>query len=163
LRFLRSFADNYSFRDKSIRRIRRLGRTADMTAVVLGVGCDRGASLATLESAIAEALAGLGPLTVRCIATIDRKGNEPAILALSAARGWPLRLYPATALARVEIPSPSETVRRVMDTPSVAEAAALLAAAAGTADLLVPKRRYRGSDGKNATVAVALCVARMER
>lgn len=133
-----------------------------MTSVALGIGCDRGASLATLEAAIAHALAGSGPLTIRCLATIDRKGDEPAILALAEARGWPLRLYPAEDLARVEVPSPSETVRRVMGTPAVAEAAALLAAGARAADLLVPKHRYRGTDGKNATIAVALWTHRPE-
>jgi cobalt-precorrin 5A hydrolase len=126
-----------------------------MRPVAIGIGCDRGASLATLESAIAAALVGLGPIDVRGLATIDRKGDEPAILALAQARGWPLRLYSAADLAPVEVPSPSETVRRVMGTPAVAEAAALLAAGANATDLLVPKRRYRGADGKNATVAVA--------
>ncbi len=126
-----------------------------MKPVALGIGCDRGASLETLESAIAQATEGLGPLSVRCLATIDRKGDEPAILALAAARGWPLRLFPAPDLALVEVPSPSETVRLVMGTPAVAEAAALLAAGAKAADLLVPKHRYRGADGKNATVSVA--------
>ncbi|MEN9482155.1 MAG: hypothetical protein RJB37_35 [Pseudomonadota bacterium] len=55
------------------------------------------------------------------------------------------------------VPNPSETVRRHTGTPSVSEAAALLAA--GRADemraLVVEKHRLRGPDGRHATVSVA--------
>ena len=126
-----------------------------MTSVAIGLGCDRGASLATLEAALTEAAQGLGEITVRALATIDRKGDELAILELCEKRGWPLRLYPAEALARVAVPNPSATVLRVMGTPAVAEAAALLAAGTQMNDLLVEKHRHRGADGKNATVSIA--------
>ena len=126
-----------------------------MTPVTIGLGCDRGAALATLEAALTEATRGLGEIAVRAIATIDRKGDELAILELCARRGWPLRLYPAEALAQVAVPHPSATVMRVMGTPAVAEAAALLAAGVEMNDLLVEKYRYRGTDGKNATVSIA--------
>ena len=52
------------------------------------------------------------------------------------------------------VPSPSATVKRIMGTPSVCEAAALLAG--GSRTLLVPKRPYRGADGKHATIALAV-------
>lgn len=124
-----------------------------MIEVALGIGCDRGAALATLEAALAQATADLGPVQVRCIASIDRKGDEPAILALAVALGVPVRLYTADALSQVAVPNPSQTVQRVMGTPSVSEAAALLAS--GGRSLLIPKRPYRGADGKNATIALA--------
>ena len=60
-----------------------------------------------------------------------------------------------TELASVPVPHPSETVRKYTGTPSVSEAAALLAAGAGMDQLIVEKLRYRGPDGRNATVSIA--------
>lgn len=128
-----------------------------MTRVILGLGCDRGTSLDTLATAVTRALAAanLPPEAVAGAATIDRKHDEAAILALASRQGWPLRFFSAEALAQVEVPSPSETVRKYMGTPAVAEAAALLAAGARMGDLLLEKYKYKGSDGKNATVSIA--------
>jgi len=125
--------------------------------VTLGLGCDRGTSLETLQQAIdhALALAGLHRDAIDEIATIDKKSDEPAMLQLAAVHHWPLRFFSAEALARVEVPSPSETVRQYMGTPAVAEAAALLAANTDMQNLLLEKFKYKGSDGKNATVSIA--------
>lgn len=128
-----------------------------MTPVTIGLGCDRGAALATFETALADATGALGEIVVCAVATIDRKGDEVAILELCAKHGWPLRLYPAAALAQVAVPCPSATVLRVMGTPAVAEAAALLAAGTQMDDLLVAKHKYRGADGKHVTVSIARC------
>jgi cobalt-precorrin 5A hydrolase len=69
-----------------------------------------------------------------------------------------LRFYPPEQLAAVPVPNPSETVRKHTGTPSVSEAAALLAAgAAGPEALLVEKHKCRGTDGRSATVSVARC------
>ncbi|EGV18992.1 cobalamin biosynthesis protein [Thiocapsa marina] len=127
-----------------------------MIEVALGIGCDRGAAPATLKAALDQATAGLGPLQICCIASIDRKGDEPAILALADALRVPFRLFTAEALSGVSVPNPSRTVQRIMGTPSVSEAAALLAS--GASALLLPKYRYRGADGKHATVALALWI-----
>ncbi|MBK1645594.1 cobalamin biosynthesis protein CbiG [Thiocapsa imhoffii] len=125
-----------------------------MIAVVLGVGCDRGTPLTTLEAALElPVVTALGPVHIHCIASIDRKSDEPAILALAAAREVPLRFYPAAVLARVRVPSPSLQVRRLVGTPSVCEAAALLAG--GARSLIVPKQVLRGPDGKHVTIALA--------
>lgn len=125
--------------------------------VVVGIGCDRGTPLATLEHALQLALSqgGVAPSAVVALATIDKKSDEVAILELAAHHGWPLQFYRAEELALVEVPSPSETVRKYMGTPAVAEAAALLAARTDMRDLLVEKLKYRGTDGKNATVSLA--------
>ena len=53
------------------------------------------------------------------------------------------------------MPNPSETVRKYTGTPSVSEAAALLAAGAGMDQLIVEKLKFRGPDGRNATVSIA--------
>jgi cobalt-precorrin 5A hydrolase len=128
-----------------------------MTRITLGLGCDRGASLETLEGAVARCLeiTKLNYDAVAEVATIDKKSDERAIQQLATLHAWPLRFFSAEALARVEVPSPSQTVRKHMGTPAVAEAAALLAAGAHMEDLLLEKCRYKGTDGKNATVSIA--------
>lgn len=124
--------------------------------LVLGIGCDRGASQQTLESAIDQALALVDQphSAVTALATIDQKSDEEALLALAAQHGWPLHFYSAGELATVTVPNPSETVRKYMGTPAVAEAAAMLAARGGVENLILEKHKYRGSDGKNATVSI---------
>lgn len=126
--------------------------------VALGMGCDRGVSLQTVEEALMMALARCGrlPIHVRVMASIEAKRDETALLALSTAEGWPCQWLPADRLAQVPVPNPSSTVMRFMGTPSVSEAAALVAAGSGDSqDLLVEKLRHRGPCGKHATVSVA--------
>ncbi|WP_416233176.1 precorrin-3B C(17)-methyltransferase [Cyanobium gracile] len=129
----------------------------------LGIGCERDTSLPVLERLVAQGLAqqGLAPEAVAGLASIDRKGDEPALLALAEQHGWPLRLYDAATLAAVTVPHPSEAVAREMGTPSVAEAAALQAAweaASEAPRLLLEKRIGRAATGERgaATLAVAL-------
>lgn len=120
-------------------------------SLVAGVGTSSGAPADDLEALLAGALdgAGLAPASLAEVVTVDLKASEPAVVALAAGRGVPLRTFPASALADVEVPSPSAAVRSAVGTPSVAEAAALLAAGPG-AELVVPKRK-----SATATVAVA--------
>jgi cobalt-precorrin 5A hydrolase len=130
--------------------------TGASARVAAGLGCDRGTPLATVEDALEQALrgVGLGLADVCVLASIEAKADEAAFLQLAAARGWPLRFFAASELATVAVPNPSETVRRHMGTPSVSEAAALLAARSDV--LLVEKFKLRGADGRNATVSLAL-------
>lgn len=121
--------------------------------VAVGIGCQRGAALDTLAGAVDAALRDLGPVTVRCLASHRGKAGEPALRALAEARGWPLAVYPVERLASVPVPNPSARVAAEVAAPSVAEAAALLAAGANW--LVVPKRRSVGPDGKAVIVAVA--------
>lgn len=128
-----------------------------MVAVVLGIGCDRGASQETLTAAVAQCLtqAGLDIDAVRALATIDKKCDEPGLLALAESLGLSLTFYTAEVLARVPVPNPSAAVMKHMGTPAVAEAAALLAAHTDVRDLIIEKHKYRGADGKHATVSIA--------
>lgn len=123
---------------------------------MLGVGCDRGASRETLEKAITEALKEISgdPSGVAGMASIDRKSDEPAIVDLARERDWPLHFYAARELAEVAVPNPSEIVLKYMGTPAVSEAAAILAAGASQEDLLLEKFKFKGGDGKHATVSV---------
>ncbi|WP_026600447.1 cobalamin biosynthesis protein [Methylomonas sp. 11b] len=125
--------------------------------VMIGMGCDRNASLDTLRQALAQALwrCGLDVSTVAGLASIDKKNDEAALLQLAQLHRWPLFFYPAEVLAAIPVPNPSEVVMKYMGTPAVAEAAALRAANAELSDLLVEKHKYCGTDGKNATVSIA--------
>ncbi len=124
--------------------------------VVLGIGCDRGTPLQTLEEVIDRALSSisLNKNHVLQLATIDKKNDEQAILQLAQKYHWPLNFYSAEQLAKIEVPSPSAVVLKYMGTPSVSEAAAILAAETTMDDLLVEKYKLRGFDGKNATVSI---------
>ncbi|MEG3638517.1 cobalamin biosynthesis protein [Magnetococcus sp. PR-3] len=125
--------------------------------LVLGMGCDRNTPLETLETAVTLALqeAGCNRKDVQRLATIEAKKDEVALLALAEQQGWPLDLHGAEALAAVSVPNPSDVVLKYMGTPAVAEAAALLSGGSpGWEALLVEKLKYRGTDGKNATVSV---------
>ena len=124
--------------------------------VVLGVGCDRNTSLTTLETAVNQALVTiqLNKNNVASVATIDKKSDEQAILQLTKKNEWPLHFFTAEQLAKVPVPNPSEVVLKYMGTPTVSEAAAILAADVTMQDLLLEKYKYLGKDGKNATVSI---------
>lgn len=125
--------------------------------LVVGLGCDRGATLEMVERGVDRLLLahGLSPKSVREIATVDQKGDEPAFVALSERRQWPLRTFCAEELDGVTgIENPSEIVKRFVGTRGVAEPAALRAS--GSARLLVPKQVYTEENaGRSMTFAVA--------
>ena len=125
----------------------------------LGMGCERNTSLSLLERLLEQTLGDqqLAPESVAGLASIDRKADEPALLALAAKRGWPVRWFRADSLGAVPVPTPSAAVAQEMGTASVAEAAALLAAGPA-AQLLQTKRIEHAHPGEHgaATLAVAL-------
>ncbi len=124
--------------------------------IIIGLGCDRDTPLSTLETALDLALqqAGMNRRQIRSLASIDKKADETALLDLSRRHGWPLTFFSAGELAAIEVPNPSEVVMKYMGTPAVSEAAALLAAQTDMSDLLVEKFKYRGTDGRNATISI---------
>ena len=125
--------------------------------IALGLGCDRGTPAATIAQCIAEALLACDKTLadVQAVASIDLKADEAGLLQVIAENGWLCLFYPATELAAVDVPNPSETVRKHTGTPSVSEAAALLAAHADQSHLIIEKHKLRGPDGRNATVSIA--------
>lgn len=124
-------------------------------SLVAGVGASRGVPAAEVAELLHRALAeaGLDPASLRCLATADIKADEAGIRSTADALGVPLVTWPATRLAAVDVPHPSEVVRAAVGTPSVAEAAALLGpdGRADDATLLV---------GKTATAMATVAVAR---
>jgi cobalt-precorrin 5A hydrolase len=122
--------------------------------ITLGLGCDRGTPATTIARCIDEALAQAQATLadVQAVASIDLKADEIGLAEVASANGWLIRFYAAAELALVAVPNPSETVRKYTGTPSVSEAAALLAAGADQTYLIIEKHKLRGPDGRNATV-----------
>ena len=125
--------------------------------VALGLGCDCNTPITTLRAAIDEALAvcHAALFDIAAVGSIDLKASEPALLTLAEEQNWSIRFYPAAELSKVDVPNPSETVRAHTGTPSVSEAAALLAAGTDKRHLLIEKHCHQGPDGRNATVSIA--------
>ncbi|SCF14123.1 precorrin-3B C(17)-methyltransferase [Micromonospora chokoriensis] len=124
-------------------------------SLVAGVGASRGVPAEEVAELLHRVLAeaGLHPASLRCLASADVKADEAGIRSTADALGVPLVTWPATRLAAIDVPHPSEVVRAAVGTPSVAEAAALLGAdgRADDATLLV---------GKTATAMATVAVAR---
>ncbi|MCX5344373.1 precorrin-3B C(17)-methyltransferase [Streptomyces atratus] len=123
-------------------RIVELGAQAAVlrpASLAVGVGASKGAPPEEVVGLLVDALreAGLSPLSIAELVTVDAKADEPGIVAAASQLGVPLRTYAADELARIEVPNPSGAPLATVGTPSVAEAAAL--AAGG--ELLVPKRK----------------------
>jgi cobalt-precorrin 5A hydrolase/precorrin-3B C17-methyltransferase len=123
------------------------------SSLVVGAGASRGADPGGLAAAVAAALdaSGRDPACVSAVATAEVKADEPAVVALACSLGVPLLTYPAEVLAARPVPNPSPVVDAAVGTPSVAEAAALLAA--GPDSTLVSEKTV--SAGRDSTVAVA--------
>jgi cobalt-precorrin 5A hydrolase len=128
--------------------------------LVLGIGCDRNTPLELVERGVNTILErhALSEKCVAALATIDKKADEAALLALSQKRGWPLRHFSAEQLdgldARHGVENPSEQVKTFVGTRGVCEPAALLASRATR--LLVPKQKYtEEAAARSMTLAVA--------
>lgn len=124
-------------------------------SLVVGVGAVRGAPLGEVYGLVTDALrdAGLSPLSVAELATVDAKAREPGVVGAARLLGVRLVSYPADRLAEVSarVPHPSDAARTAVGTPSVAEAAAL----ADGGELLVPKRKS-APEGRPAGVTCAV-------
>jgi len=127
----------------------------------LGLGCERGTSQELITRLVDQELdrLDLAPEAIAGMASIDRKSDEQAFLALAQERGWAQQWMPAATLNAIAVPNPSDAVAAEMGTASVAEAAALIAAGPG-ARLLLNKTIARAQDGEQgaATLAIATCV-----
>lgn len=112
---------------------------AATSSLVVGIGAGKGVPAEEVRGLIEVALrdAGLSPASVAVLATVDAKAGEPGIVEAAARLGVPIVTYTADALARVDVPNPSDAPLAATGTPSVAEAAALC----GGGELLVPKRK----------------------
>jgi cobalt-precorrin 5A hydrolase len=122
------------------------------SSLVAGIGCNRNTRPEEMKELLfgtlhASCLAGA---SLRSLASIDLKADEPGIAALAQELGLPLEFFDREQIGGVEdaMPTPSAAVKKHIGVKSVCEAAAILASRGGM--LIVPKRSSR-----NATVAIA--------
>jgi cobalt-precorrin 5A hydrolase/precorrin-3B C17-methyltransferase len=125
----------------------------------VGVGCERGTPQGVIEAAIDQVCQAnhLAVGAIAGLASLDLKADEVGLVALCAERQWPLRCFTAEDLKAIPVPNPSPVVAAAVQTPSVAEAAAILAA---QGELRVAKQvvRIEGQPG-----AVTVAIAQAER
>ncbi|MEW6388212.1 MAG: cobalamin biosynthesis protein [Thermodesulfobacteriota bacterium] len=117
--------------------------------LVAGVGCHQGTPAAEIVQFIKATFREnrLSLLSLKALATIERKKEEPGLKEAARSLGVELLWFTATELEGIKVPHPSPQVARHLGVKSVSEAAALRA---GGVELIVPKQK-----AKNATLAVA--------
>lgn len=112
-------------------------------AVTLGIGCRRGTEQAHLETAMEEFLdqSAIPAEAVRGLATIDLKRDEPGVLALAQAHGWPITFFTAEELAAEtgDFP-PSAFVAKTTGVDNVCQRAAQRAGGS----IIIPKTVCQG-------------------
>lgn len=111
---------------------------------IVGLGCRRGVSSEEISSALAKTM---GTKKIGLIATCTLKSDEKGLLEYAESKGLKLVFFTPEELSKIEVPSPSEKVKKHIDSHSVSEAAAI--AAGGR--IISPKSIHGGK----ITVAVA--------
>ena len=96
----------------------------------VGIGCKRGTSWQLIDQAIKQVFREnqLFQSAIAGIATIDTKASEVGLVELCNLRNLPLKTFSAQILSCVFVPNPATITDHKVGTPSVAEAAAILAA-----------------------------------
>jgi cobalt-precorrin 5A hydrolase len=120
-------------------------------SLVAGMGCNRGTDVEEMRDLLVDTFAAnrLAISSLRTLATVDLKADEPGMLALAESLNLPLTVFSRDRLKGVaQVPTPSTMVEKHIGVKSVCEAAALLATNRGR--LIVPKQKTA-----NVTVAVA--------
>ncbi|MBD2362270.1 cobalamin biosynthesis protein [Anabaena minutissima FACHB-250] len=126
----------------------------------IGFGCQSGISSELLLVAIEQVFQNYGLLQTEIVglATIDIKASEPGLIDFCHSYNLPLKTFSAEILSTVAVPHPTVAIAKIVGTPSVAEASAILAASHLNlaVKLLVPKQivRLPGQPGA-VTIAVA--------
>jgi cobalt-precorrin 5A hydrolase / precorrin-3B C17-methyltransferase len=120
----------------------------------IGLGCERNTSRELIEQAIDETCQTyhLAKEAIAGIVSIDLKADETGIVEVCQRRNLIFKTFTAEQLNQVDVPTPSKVVKEEVGTPSVAEAAAILAGK----NLLVSKQIFKSDDRLGAvTVAIA--------
>lgn len=124
------------------------GAGEEPVPLVAGVGARPGVPAGEVLELLRATLAAVdGGARIVALATVTARATEPGLLTAARRLGIPLRSFPAADLAAVRVPEPSAAAAAAVGTPSVAEAAALLAAGRG-AELLVGKRKSAPRGGR---------------
>ena len=124
---------------------------------VLGLGCARNANPAEMWEQVQAVLdeAGVAVGAVAAVASIDLKGDEPAMIEVAKRLGKPLRLFSAAELEAetTRLENPSEVVFAEVGCHGVSEGAAL-AMVGAEGSLRIAKRKTA-----NVTVALGEAIA----
>ena len=125
----------------------------------VGIGCERGTSRELIETAIDETCKTyhLATEAIAGIASINLKADESGIVEICQRRNLAFKTFAPEQLNQVDVPTPSEVVKREVGSASVAEAAAILAGE----NLLVSKQIFK-SDNQSGAVTVAIAKAETE-
>ncbi|MHC5861156.1 cobalamin biosynthesis protein [Nostoc sp.] len=96
----------------------------------VGIGCKRRTSWQLIDGAIEQVFREnqLFTSAIAGLATIDTKASEVGLVELCHLRNLPLKTFSAEILRSVCVPNPATITDHKVGTPSVAEAAAILAA-----------------------------------
>lgn len=127
----------------------------------VGIGCQKGISGKLVSIAIEKVLRDtqFTYSAIAGIATIESKASEMGLREFCQVHNFPLKTFTAEILAGVNVPNPAKIIAQIVGTPSVAEAAAILAAMeiSSQARLLVPKQIFRlPEEAGVVTVAIAV-------
>lgn len=125
----------------------------------LGIGCRKGLNGDPMEmhQYIISTLIdnNLCPESLADISSIDLKKDEVILALLSyGIMNRPFKTYPADTLDKLSVPNPSAKVKKVTQSSSVAEAAAIQSAGGGL--LLLEKQKGRLGENNDYTFAVAM-------
>lgn len=118
--------------------------------IIAGIGCNSGTSADEIEAMVSKIFAEnkFSFSAIHSLATIDKKGKEPGLIAFAQRHDINVRLFTPEELNSVKGITRSEAAFRATGANAVAEPAALLAA--GTNRLLVTKQKCG-----NVTLALA--------
>jgi cobalt-precorrin 5A hydrolase len=120
-------------------------------SLVVGIGCNRNTAKDEIKGLLLAVMKNhrLAVGSLKCIASVSIKNDEPGLLGLATDLGLPITFFDKPELKQVEgIQTPSAMVEKHLGVKSVCEAAAILASNQGT--LIVPKHTT-----PNVTVAIA--------
>ncbi len=108
-------------------------------SLVIGMGCNRGTSVAALRELLDATLGvhGLAKSSIGVLTSVDAKADEEGLIELAAELGVDFVTYPAAELAEYQVPNPSAHAEDAVGTSSVSEASVL----AHGAGLIVEKTK----------------------
>ncbi len=118
--------------------------------LVVGIGCNRGTPSGEFEEALTELLTDLllSKASIRNLASIDKKNDEPGLLQFAADNGWQIEFFPGEQINTLNNVAISFAALKAVGAIGVAEPAALLSAPSN--HLESRKRKW-----KNVTMAIA--------
>ncbi|MBI2848351.1 MAG: precorrin-3B C(17)-methyltransferase [Chloroflexi bacterium] len=120
-------------------------------SLVVGIGCNSGTPCSDIEAAVLNVFKEhrLSFRSIRQLATIDIKRDEPGLQEFARKYSLPVEYFPKETLSRADfLSSPSPAALEYTGTPAVCESAAILS---GKAPLIVPKVKF----SRAVTIAVA--------